>query len=401
MRKVYYLIVLVVIINFISLRTMAGDYYLPTYYRGIFYGQPTNARATGMGLTTITLGGIENVIYNPASIGLEKQIANVYLNYAFGDQVDVGSKYLFFGASYRLNDKLVLGLSRFRWVEKDSPWTTIIGGFEEHVDKSSQVMYTLSGAYEFIPNLQVGLSGNYLVDRAVPGTITNSTFIASLGAIYDKDVDWIKLDNLENQRIRFAGSFINLFMKNRIEIKYQDYLHYRDLPIHFTLGTSYSGSLPFSPAFLSNSSFFSKAPQVVDLSLHVQFREVLKGPEKTVVNSNYKNNTSFGIGTEALFMKMIAFRLGYYFEKRPEGQEDNEGGDFWVTKNKAGLTFGYGVKVPLNELTDDKIPFDVDVDMVTFRVLNELNTKNYTHPAVFTGNNFLFSFGLKLRWVRD
>lgn len=399
MKKEYYVFVLILVLNFSGFQSYAKTvYYLPTHYRGIFYGQPTNARATAMGLTTITLGGIENVIYNPASIGLEQQRLNTYFNYATGDQVEVGSSYRYFGASYRVNDKLVLGFSRFRWVEKDSPWTTIIGSYNENVDQSSQVMHTFSGAYEVIPNLQIGLSGNFLTDRAVNKTKTNSSFILSLGAIYDKDVDWIKLENLKNQKIRFAGSFVNLLLKNRMEERYEDHLNYRDLPIHLTLGTSYQGTLPFNPAFLSKGDgFFSNAPKTVDLSLNLQFREVLKGPEKTVVNTNHEENTAFGIGGEALFMKMIALRLGYYFEKRPDG--NNEDGDFWVTKNKTGLTFGYGVKIPLNELSDKKVPFDVDVDVVTYRVLNELNTENYTHRPVFTDSKFLFSFGLKLKWI--
>ncbi len=399
MKKANYVFFLILVLSFSSFRSNSKTvYYLPSHYRGIFYGQPTNARATGMGLTTITLGGIENVIYNPASIGLEQQRLNTYFNYATGDQVELGSSYRYFGASYRVNEKLVLGFSRFRWVEKDSPWTTIIGGFEESTDESSQVMHTISGAYELITDLQIGLSGNFLTDRSVNKTKTNSSFILTLGSIYDMDVDWIKLENLENQKIRFAGSFTNLLLKNKIEQTYEDYLNYRDLPIQLTVGTSYQGTMPFNPAFLSKGNgFFSSAPKTIDLSLNLQFREVLKGPEKTVVNTNYKENTAFGIGGEALFIKMLALRLGYYFEKRPEG--NNEDGDFWVTKNKTGFTFGYGVKIPLNELSDKKVPFDVDVDIVTFRVLNELNTKNYTHRQVFTDNNFLFSFGLKLKWI--
>ena len=51
----------------------------------------------------------------------------------------------------------------------------------------------------------------------------------------------------------------------------------------------------------------------MDLSLHLQFREVLKGHIKTVINGNYKYNTSFGIGTEALFMNMIALQVGILF----------------------------------------------------------------------------------------
>lgn len=379
---------LVTVLVFSTFLSNAADYYR-LYYHGLFAGQLTSARATGMGLTTITLGGIENVVYNPASIGLEQNRINIYGNYSTGDQVYVGSKYGFFGASYRVNDKLVLGLSRQRWSIKDAAWTVIIGSFEENVDKSSQLLYTLSGAYEVIPNLQVGLSANLVMDKAVPGTVTNTEFIASLGAIYDMEVDWIKLNNLDNQKIRFAGSITNLFMNNDITVTYEDYKHYRSLPSFMYLGTSYEGSLPFNPGFLSNSNFFRNAPNEVDLRLHLQYRDQF----------DYNFNTAFGIGAEALFMKMIAFRLGYYFEKRPEQYEDNE--DFWATTNKQGLTFGYGVKVPVNDLTDDKFPFDVDVDLVTFKVLNELNTKNYTQPKYFQGNNFLFALGVKLRWVRD
>ena len=379
---------LITVLGFCTFQSIGADYYR-LYYHGIFSGQPTSARATGMGLTTITLGGIENVVYNPASIGLEQQPVNVYLNYATGDQVNMGSKYGFFGVSYRVNEKLVLGLSRQRWGVRDSPWTVIIGSFEENVDKSSQLLYTLSGAFEVIPNLQLGISGNYIIEKAVPGAVTNSEFIASLGAIYDMDVDWIKVDNLENQKIRFAGSFVNLFMKNDIVVTYEQYKHYRSLPSVLSLGSAYSGTLPFNPEFLSKSSFFNNAPNEVDLRLHLQYGNHMKD----------KYNTSFGVGAEALFMKMIAFRLGYYFEKRPEQFEDND--SFWATVNKKGFTFGYGVKLPVNELTDDKIPFDVDVDMVTFRVLNELNTKNYTQPPAFTKHNFLFALGVKLRWVRD
>ena len=374
--------------SLISFQSQAADYY-HIYYHGIFAGQPTSARAAGMGLTTITLGGIENVVYNPASIGLEQNMINIYMNYSKGDQVYFKSNFGFFGVSYRVNEKLVLGLSRQRWWVKDSPWTVIIGSFEENVEKSSKMKYTLSGAYEAIPHLQIGFSGNYIAEKAVPGAVTNSEFIASLGAIYDMDVDWIKLKNLENQKIRFAGSFVNLFLNNDIVIRYEEYKHYKNLPSILSLGSSYNGTIPFNPAFLSNVGFLNNAPKEVDLSLHLQFGDYLKD----------KYNTSFGIGTEALFMKMIAFRLGYYFEKRPEQFENND--DFWATTNKKGLTFGYGVKVPLNDLTDDKVPFDVDVDLVTFKVLNELNTKNYTQPPAFQSHNFLFAFGIKLKWVSN
>ncbi|MFB6341675.1 hypothetical protein ACE1ET_08130 [Saccharicrinis sp. FJH62] len=373
-------------------------YYIPTDYNGIFYGQPTSTRATAMGLTTITQGGVENVVYNPASLGVIQNRTELYYSYAKGNQVRIGSSNRFEGLAYRINDKIVAGFSRMRYVEKNSPWTTIIGWYEDSQEKRTQAMYTLSGSYSPYENLQVGASGNWLIGKSVTDVTTNKVFIISVGSIYDMETDWIRHEQLSNQRIRFALSFVNLLMKNRIEERYQDYLHYRDMPIHLTLGSSYNGTLPFNYSFLKGfTDFFNDMPETVDLSFHVQIRETLRGPKKTVVNGNYESNTSIGLGAEALFMDFFVFRLGYFYETRPD-QGPAEGGGYWMTDDKRGMTFGYGFKVPVYELTKQKVPVNADIDFVTFRVLNELGTTT-TVPAIFSKNNFLFSFGVKLTWV--
>jgi hypothetical protein len=373
------------------------DYYIPTHYQGIFYGQPSSARATGMGLTTITLEGIENVFYNPATIGLSKEKINVHLNYALGSPVYKGSQYPFLGVSYRINDKLIVGLSNLNWWdEKNSPWTTVIGGFDESVNKRSQSVYTVSGSYEVIPNLNVGISGNYLVDRAVDNNITNSEFILSIGAIYNKEVDFIKSDKFSNQTIRFAGSLVNALMKNRIEQTYQDNLNYRDLPIHLTFGAAYKATLAIQPNFTEGKGFFKGAPKTLNLAVHLQYRDVLAGPKDDIVNNNHKYNSAFGIGTEAWFMDLIALRLGYYREKRPIGNDKSSG--IWATDQKKGLTWGFGVNLPLNRLTNGKLPFNSEINFVTSKILDKY-ADNYTPPAYFTDRTFLFSVGINLKFV--
>ncbi len=398
MNKIIKIIVLSSFAVFTNQINAQNSYYNPTHYQGIFYGQPSSARATGMGLTTITLGGIENAFYNPAAVGLTNEKVNVHLNYASGSQVYKGGKYPFLGISYRVNEKLSVGISTLTWHdEKNSPWSTIIGAFDENVERRSQSVYTLVGAYEVIPNLNIGLSGNYLVDKAVDNNVTNSEFILSLGAVYDKEVNWIKSENVNNQKIRFAGSLVNALMKNRIETTYQDFLNYRDLPIHLTLGTSYHLSLPFTANFTKNKGFFKGAPNAVNLSLHLQYRDVLKGPEKDVVNTNHEENTAFGIGAEAWFMDLIALRMGYYKEDRPnEGPKGD--GSRWVTHDKRGFTWGFGANLPLNRLTNGKIPFNSEINFVTSKLLNEYGS-NYTLPSYFTDKNFLFSIGVNLKFV--
>lgn len=376
-------------------------YYIPTHYHGVFYDQPTNARSAGLGLNTITLYGVENAVYNPASLGGLKQKTELYFNYATGSQIRPGSQFPFWAAAYRINDRLVVGFSRFSWFINDPFWTTIIGwDYDEPQDRKSQIMYTLSASYKPIEYLNVGISGNWLIDKHVDNAVTNRSFIISVGGIYDMPVDWIRIEPLSNQRIRFALSFVNVLLKNRIEQVYEEHLNYRDLPIHLTLGSSYHGTLPFDHSFLKNEGgFFNGMPETVDLSFHLQFRETLRGPKKTVVTGGYQDNTSISIGTEALFMDFIAFRLGYFYETRPD-QGPANGGGYWMTDDKRGLTFGYGFKVPLYELSKQKIPFNADVDFVTYRLLNELGNE-VTVPAYFADGNFWFSFGLKLKWARD
>ena len=374
------------------------NYYIPSHYRGLFYGQPSSTKATGMGLTTITLGGIENAFYNPATIGLTDEKLNVHINYASGSQVYKGNQYPFLGISYRINEKLVVGASTLYWIdEKNSPWTTIIGLFDESVERRSQFFYNLVIAYEIIPNLQFGISGNYLVDRAIDKVVTNSEFILSAGATYDFNVNWIKGKTVQNQKIRFAASLVNALMKNKIEQRYQNYLNFRDLPIHLTFGTSYHLSLPFKRNFTENKRFFQGAPKEVNFSLHIQYREVLKGSQKTVVNYNNEFNSAFGIGGEAWFMNLIALRMGYYFENRPSGNKED--GGYWVTNDKKGFTWGFGVNVPWNRLSNGNIPFNAEINFVTSRLLNEYD-KNITVPSYFTDRNFLFSVGVNLKWVK-
>ncbi len=396
--KIYFKILLFAFLLFSSLISHSQvDYYNPTHLFGIFYGQPSSARATGMGLTTITLEGIENAFYNPATIGLTKEKVNVHLNYALGSPVYKGSQYPFLGASYRINDKLIVGLSNLNWWdEKNSPWTTTIGGFDESVESRSQSVYTLSAAYNFVTGLQVGVSGNYLIGRSVDSNVTSSDFILSVGAIYTKEVDFIKSENISNQRIRFAGSLVNALMKNRIEQTYLDNLNYRDLPIHLSFGAAYKATVAIQPNFTESKSFFKGAPKTLDLAVHLQYRDVLAGPEETIKNANHEYNSAFGIGTEAWFMDLIALRIGYYREKRPVGDDKDEG--IWATGHKKGITWGFGVNLPLNRLTNGSLPFNSEINFVTSRILDTY-ADNYTPPAYFTDRTFLFSVGVNLKFV--
>ncbi|MGZ5287603.1 MAG: hypothetical protein ACXWB9_10480 [Flavisolibacter sp.] len=369
-------------------------YYTPTHYFGLFYQQLTSAKASGMGRTTITQDGIEVAFYNPASIGPVKEKINLHLNYSSGDPVRPGSKYPFAGISFRINPKLSVGLSTFKWIDNMPVWTTIIGGFNENVDRRTQTMYGANVAYQVIPGLHLGVAGNYLVDKSVPGHTTSSSLLFSAGAIYDRDVSFFKSDKISNQKIRFAASFINLAMKNKISVKYETYRHYRDIPIHAYAGAAYKFSLPLNVPFTTKLKYFDETPKQVDLSVNFQVRDVLAGKEPRT--EDHLSNSHFGIGTEAWFFDRVALRIGYYSEKRPSGTSSNGGA--WVTQNKAGFTWGYGTRIPVKKLTKNALPIDAELNFVTSKLMGELG-KNTTHPSVFTDKKFSFSVGLNLKWV--
>ena len=391
MRKLAILILLVVT----SLHSHAQlRYYVPTHYFGLFYQQLTSAKASGMGRTTLTQDGIEVAFYNPASIGPVRDKINLHVNYSSGDPVRPGSQYPFAGISFRINPRLAVGLSTFKWIDKDPIWTTIIGGFNEHVDKRTQTMYGANVAYQVIPGLQLGVAANYLIDQSVPGHTTSSSLLFSAGAIYDRNVNFIKSDKIRNQKVRLAASFINLAMKNKITVKYQDYRHYRDIPIHAYLGAAYKLSVPLNVPFTSKLGYFDETPKQVDLSLNFQVRDVLAGKDPDT--DDHRNNSHIGIGTEAWFFDRIALRIGYYSEKRPSGTSATGGA--WVTQNKAGFTWGYGTRIPVKKLTRNAIPVDAELNFVTSKLMGELG-ENTTHPSVFTDKKSSFSVGLNLKWA--
>lgn len=367
-------------------------YHSPSHYSALFYEQPTSTRAAGMGVTTITLDGIETAMYNPASISPVQEKLSVYLNYSSGSSPNVllNPRFLTAGLSYKITDKLTVGAQTFHWHTNKPIWKPIIGTYNESVSRRSENAYAVHAAYQFIPGLHVGVSGNYITEQAVPGTNTATDMIFSLGAIYDREVSLFSSPKLSNQQVRVAGSFVNVTMKNKTIQRYLTHYHHRDVPIHVYLGGAYKVSLPFNMPAVQKYGYFDQTPNLVDLGLHLQYREVLGGKEPQ--NDNHKHSSHIAVGAEAWFKKRVALRIGYYFEDRPTGGS-------WATGNKRGFTWGYGTLVPLHNLSGGKIPVNAEVNFVTGRALTELS-KVMTVPSIFEENKFLFSVGVNLKWAK-
>ncbi len=370
-------------------------YFVPSHFQGLYSHQLSSAKAQGMGYTTITTDGIATSIYNPATISPGEATVDVNVNYAKGHPYYPKSYYPFIGASYRVLPKLVVGVSSFSWVDPRSNWQISIGGQNFPTKRRSQHLYSLTAAYEVVDGLHVGVSGNLIREKAIEGhtTIRENTYNA--GLIYDKKVNFIKHKNISNQQIRGALSLANVLMKGRAEQRYQEALNYRDLPIIARVGAGYSFSLPLSVGFVKGKKFFEESPELLDLSVRLQYQNWLKASEH--IFTDHKNNTAVGIGMEAWLMKLLALRIGYYSETR---EKNTDPGEIAVTTpRKAGFTWGFGGNIPVRRLSGGKIPLDMELNFVTSRLMNEfVNQYENTIPAVFSDKKMLFSAGLNIRW---
>lgn len=367
---------------------------IPSHYHGLFSHQLSSARAQGMGYTTITTDGIGTSIYNPATISPGNAMLDVSFNYAAGHPYYPKSYYPFLGVSYRVLPRLVVGASTFAWIDPDSYWTATIAGQDFDTDKKTQRMHSLTAAYEVIDGLHVGLSGNLIREQAVKGSTTIKEFIMNMGAIYDRDVELIQHTRLINQKVRFAFSLTNMLMNAKTEQRYQDDLNYRDMPIILRLGTGYGFSLPVKASFARNKKFFAESPEILDLFFRVQYQNFLK--HKDHIYRDHEYSSAFGIGAEAWFMKLLALRLGYYTEKRADSDDDP--GILATTDNKSGFTWGFGGNIPLQRLTGGKVPFDIEANFVTSKMMNELHDDRYNLPGGFRDKRFQFCAGLNIRW---
>ncbi len=395
-KRIHYLFLSTILLLSVSSTALSQFvYFVPSHFQGLFSHQLSSARAQGMGYTTITTDGIATSMYNPATISPGKAKMDVSVNYAKGHPYYPKSYYPFVGASYRVLPKLVIGASAFSWVDPRSYWQASIGGQNFPTTKRTQHLYSLTAAYEVTNGLHAGISGNLIREKAVNGTTTIKENIFTAGFIYDKAVSFIKHDKIKNQQIRGALSLTNVLMKGRAEQTYQTAINYRDLPVIARVGAGYGFSIPLQAGFTKGKKFFEESPELLDLSLRLQYQNWLKVKDHIFTDNKY--STAIGVGAEAWFMKLLALRLGYYSETR---EQNTDPGDIAVTTpRKAGFTWGFGGNIPVKRLSGGKVPVDVELNFVTSRLMNEFNNQyENSIPRVFSDKKMLFSVGMNVRW---
>ncbi len=149
---------------------------------------------------------------------------------------------------------------------------------------------------------------------------------------------------------------------------------------HVYAGASYTTAIDANKFVYGKSKLIDKDSRSIDFLFQFQYINFvnMRLTEDDHVPHN-KQNIRWGgsAGAEILFLKFVALRFGYRYEKR-----GGEGGAFGSSNSGSypyvkGFTFGTGLNVPLRRLTDSKLPFDLSVDYVhrnkPFKWLKENN----------------------------
>ncbi|MBK8552482.1 MAG: PorV/PorQ family protein [Ignavibacteria bacterium] len=312
----------------------------------LFFGRQPSARAEAMGrsLATIT-GDPVSYYYNPAGMASLKGL-NLNAGFAGPYYLLDDAYYDYFGGSYNIKKYGTVGLSSdyFNWgidVNPVSEFGDPTGeSYEPHVTN-----YRMTLASEVIKDFFVGVNLNLLS----PDQITDSYTVGNEKG-EDKDVFYfdlgvIKSFNIQsgklNHKINMGSSLINV---NSAKYSGVDEAQADRLPVIFRLGASYD-------LLIDDKSISSKLKSY-NILANLEYEDLF--------NSKYYGGVHTGL--EFTFLEILSLRGGYYSQKLNDyGYSEN------YKDNLSEFTYGFGLNVPVMQLSDSKVPLQIKLDFVSLK----------------------------------
>jgi hypothetical protein len=312
----------------------------------LFYGRQPSARAEAMGkgLASIT-GDALSYYYNPAGMASLKGL-NVNGSYATPFYLLDSADYVYLGASYNIKKYGTVGFSRDYFthgieVVVIDEFGNVKGTYEPNISN-----YRLTLASEVVKDLYVGLNLNLLhsdtgVDEFTVGNQrgggNSDVFYFDLGVIKSFNFKSKSLD----QNINLGTSLINV---NTAEYSVVDSDQGDQFPVIFRIGAAYNLSL-------NDKSIISKL-RSYNFLVNLEYEDLF--------NSAYYGGVHTGL--EFTFLEILSLRGGYYT------QSLNDYG--FTTSNESSLnefTYGFGLNIPIKQLTNGKTPIEFKFDFVSLQ----------------------------------
>ncbi|MFK7970471.1 MAG: hypothetical protein AB8F95_08895 [Bacteroidia bacterium] len=326
-----------------------------------FFGNLPYAKTEAMGGADVAIGGSLNSIFlNPAGLGLigdqEISFSTSAPFYAL-----IRSDYYFAGYARKVNDKLTLGLSLNQIAIGPTTFTANINGRFYPTDFPKSTNLTLTGAYALTDNLHIGLNVNRLEFKYFDDAPNSAAFHFDLGVLY-------KIPLKENSRLQLGLSAANVAGAS-VKITAPDGM----------VGTP--SDFPFvgraAVAYILNSQIGVPGAGSGDFDFTATLGY------QNVLNSDYRTTVRFG--TEAVFYKALAIRMGYFTQK-----VFNLNNALANRSRINDITYGFGIIVPLKKLTDGSLPFNAHIDITSQK------QPSFTWRGRRLPN--MRAFGLRLVW---
>ncbi len=335
-----------------------------TFQQEYFFGNLPSARVEAMGRANVAVGGeAASQFFNPAGIGLiqdqEVAFSTSAPFYALRE-----SDYYFGSYVRRFKPNLVAALSFNQLAIGPTTFSTTINGTRYDVEKPSTTNLALTVAAEPIEGLQVGLNANFFNLNFFEDVSANRAAHFDVGALYQLP---LAADSGSYQRFQFGASVNNITSSSITLTSPAGDEAIQDLPVILRIGTAYLIGTAVN------------IPGAGETPLDLTFTAELQN----TLNSDFRS--MFSLGAEGLVAKVFALRLGYLSQTLDDGGfTDNRD----VIKD---FTYGFGFRVPLHALTNNKFPFALHLDYVSLK----------QPPYTFRGRRLpnMRTYGFRLVWT--
>jgi hypothetical protein len=321
-------------------------------FLGELFGREPSARAEALGKGNVTAtGSVLETYSNPAGLaGAAALSFCTSSSKAFYTLED--ARYTYLGGSLRVGRIGVIGVSRYH-LDTRERMSQPTGGKDAYTPE--YYVYTLTFSAEPIRDLFAGTNINLL--RYNPSGEYSNVWWADLGLL--KTIRLTRSDRMR-QLLRVGGSIAN-FTYSEADVTDGT----GDLPVTLRIGCSYSAAW-WSRTYLTSL-------KTIELLVNLEYEDLL--------NSEYLDG--YRLGGEVWLLEMIALRIGHYSEDIDDfGHAGNKG-------EEEETTYGLGIELPLDKLSDGDIPVVLSLDMV------RLDQPSRTHGSAAYDKYSVYTFCIR------
>jgi len=315
--------------------------YIFGFQQEYFYGNLPSAKIEAMGKADAAIGGtVASSFFNAAGIGgIEKREAYISTSAPF--YILKNSNYYYAGYAQRIIPRIVVGASVNNFAIGPTTFDVELDYDKYPVTKGLTSNLALSVAGTPLKGLYIGFNFNFFRWKLFTDVSAAATFNIDGGILYKLEIPDLGKFNNHAQ----FGVSVNNFTGSAIKWEAPDgKTATNDLPIIGRFAAAYM--------FGTDINLPSAGTGPLDFTFTLEYQNTF----------NNEFNTTFSVGLESVLYEVLAFRLGYFRQTKDDLGHPDVNYD-----HIRDFTYGFGAIVPLNKLTNDKVPLTVHLDYCSLK----------------------------------